>query len=119
MIKKRFGTNLNNNPGTFSERVVAIARSIPHGQVTTYGRIARAAGGGTMSSQSITSILGKAYDRGVTDIPFHRIVYADGRIWIDDTHYASRMKLYAQEDIAIDQKNRVVGVMEKMYLRDF
>lgn len=92
---------------TFSERVVKIARSIPPGRVTTYGRIARAAGGGGMSAQSITSILGKAYDEGVSDIPFHRIVYADGRVWINEEHRAKRMKLYKKEKIEIDEKGRV------------
>ncbi|MFA5853484.1 MAG: MGMT family protein [Patescibacteria group bacterium] len=76
----------------FSERVIELALSIPKGRVTTYGRLARAAGGalhrpvqsgGTMASQSITSILWKAEQRGVKNIPYHRIVYADGRIWID------------------------------------
>ena len=67
----------------FSERVVELALSIPKGRVTTYGRLARAAGGGAMASQSITSILWKAEQRGVKNIPYHRIVYADGRIWID------------------------------------
>ena len=92
---------------TFSEGVIKIALSIPFGRVTTYGRIARAAGGGTMSSQSITGILGKAYDRGERRIPFHRIVYADGRIWIDGRHRQERMKLYKKEGIEIDKKDRI------------
>ena len=58
---------------TFSERVIKIALEIPKGRVTTYGRIARAAGAGPMASQSITSILGKAYTNGIKNIPFHRI----------------------------------------------
>ena len=92
---------------SFSERVVAAARAIPPGHVTTYGRVARAAGGGTMASQSVTSILGKAWEEGVKDIPFHRIVYADGRIWVDERHRAERMKLYKKEGIKIDKRDRV------------
>ncbi len=92
---------------TFSERVVRIALSIPAGRVTTYGRIARAAGGGPMASQSITSILGKAYTHGIKHIPFHRIVYADGRIWVDEKHRKTRLKLYRQEGIVIDAKDRI------------
>ena len=69
---------------TFSERVVEAALTIPKGRVTTYGRLARACGGGTMASQSITSILAKAYGAGEKNIPFHRIVYANGTIWISD-----------------------------------
>ncbi len=92
---------------TFSERVVKIALSIPAGRVTTYGRIAKAAGGGVMASQSITSILSKAWDNGITDIPFHRIVYADGHIWIDNHHKKERLKRYREEGIALDEKNRI------------
>ena len=92
---------------TFSERVIKIALSIPAGRVTTYGRIARAAGGGNMASQSITSILGRAYDNGEKSIPFHRIVYADGRIWIDDVHHKERMRLYKKEGIQVDEKNKI------------
>jgi methylated-DNA-protein-cysteine methyltransferase-like protein len=87
---------------TFGERVVKIARMVPPGRVTTYGRIAKAAGGGAMASQSITAILGKAYEAGITDIPFHRIVYADGRIWIDEKYKATRLALYKKEGIKLD-----------------
>ena len=92
---------------TFSEYVVKLARMIPKGRVTTYGRIARAAGGGTMASQSITAILGKAYNEGVKDIPFHRIVYANGRVWIDDIHKKERLCLYKKEGIELDTNNKI------------
>jgi methylated-DNA-protein-cysteine methyltransferase-like protein len=87
---------------TFSERVVKIARMVPPGRVTTYGRIAKAAGGGAMASQSITTILGKAYETGITDIPFDRIVYANGRIWIDEKYKATRLALYKKENITLE-----------------
>lgn len=90
----------------FSDRVLRAALSIPQGRVSTYGRIARAAGGGALSSQSITNILSKAQKNNPT-IPFHRIVYSDGRIWINSKHYARRMKLYKKEGIEIDSKNRI------------
>ncbi len=99
---------------TFSDRVVRIALLIPPGQVSTYGRIAKAAGGGPMSSQSITAILGKAYDSGITDIPFHRIVYADGRIWIDQRHKAKRIKLYKKEGIEIEN-GKIKDFERKLY----
>jgi methylated-DNA-protein-cysteine methyltransferase-like protein len=84
---------------TFSDRVVELALSIPKGRVTTYGAISRAAGGGSMAAQSITSILGKAWQAGNHKIPFHRIVYADGRIWIDARHRKERMQMYKKEKI--------------------
>lgn len=100
---------------TFSDRVVQLALSIPPGKVTTYGRIARAAGGGPMASQSITSILSKAWDKGEKNIPWHRIVYADGRIWIDEKHRSERMKLYQKEEIAIDKSSRVANFRDLLF----
>lgn len=94
-------------PSTFSERVIKIALSIPPGRVTTYGAIARAAGGGAMSAQSITSILSKAYHGGATTIPFHRIVYSNGRIWTSPEYHQRRLKLYKKEGITIDTNNRI------------
>lgn len=87
---------------TFSQRVIDIALMIPPGKVTTYGRIAKAAGAGPMASQSITTILGKAYNEGQKDIPFHRIVYANGTIWVDESHRAKRLALYKKEGIKLD-----------------
>lgn len=92
---------------TFSERVLKLALSIPKGRVSTYGRIARAAGSGPMASQSITSILSKAWDKGNHKIPWHRIVYSDGHVWIDDKHRAERMKLYKKEGIKVDSKGKI------------
>ena len=92
----------------FSERVVELALSIPEGRVTTYGRLAREAGGGAMASQSITSILWRAERRGVKGIPYHRIVYADGRVWMDERHRAERLALYRKEGIVLDEDDRIV-----------
>ena len=100
---------------TFSDRVVEAAMAIPPGQVTTYGRLARAAGAGPMASQSITSILGKAYDKGNKKIPFHRIVYADGHIWVDAKHRAERLKLYKKEKIELDKNDRIKDFADKLF----
>ncbi len=100
---------------TFSERVLKIALSIPKGRVTTYGRIARAAGAGPMASQSITSILGKAYNAGNRTIPFHRIVYADGRIWADGPYRKKRLALYKKEGIKIDKNDRIIDFEKKLF----
>jgi alkylated DNA nucleotide flippase Atl1 len=100
---------------TFSERVIKIALAIPIGRVTTYGRIARAAGAGPMSSQSITTILGKAYMSGVKNIPFHRIVYADGKVWISDEYKNKRLSLYKKEGIKLDKNNRIVNFRDVLF----
>jgi methylated-DNA-protein-cysteine methyltransferase-like protein len=100
---------------TFSERVVRLALMIPAGKVTTYGRIAVAAGGGAMASQSVTNILGKAYMAGEKNIPFHRIVYANGKVWIDDVHREKRLRLYKKEGIIIDKKGLIQDFRDKLF----
>lgn len=101
---------------SFSERVVEAVLSVPSGRVITYGRLARACGAGPMASQSITSILGKAYMAGEKAIPFHRIVYANGRIWTSGGRDAGRMKLYKKEGIEIDEKGRAKDFNDKLFL---
>lgn len=109
MIRKKFG----NPTATFSERVVRVALLIPKGKVATYGQIARAAGGGNMASRSVTGILAKAYFAGEKNIPFHRIVYANGKIWINDEYYKERMKRYKEEGIEVDERGRIKDFEEK------
>ena len=100
---------------TFGERVVKLALMVPAGKVTTYGRIAIAAGGGTMGSRSITAILGKAYMAGEKGIPFHRIVYANGRVWIDETHRAKRLQLYKKEGIQLKENGEIKNFQDKLF----
>ncbi len=111
---------------TFSERVLKAVLSIPKGRVTTYGRIARACGAGPMASQSITTILGKAYDAGEKRIPWHRIVYAGGKVWLparttnlvqsggDDKYKKERMSLYKKEGIEVDSKTGKIKNFEEI-----
>jgi methylated-DNA-protein-cysteine methyltransferase related protein len=100
---------------TFSQIVVELALMIPHGKVTTYGALARMAGGGTMSSQTITSVLAKAYNNGETRIPFHRIVYSDGRIWSSPEYDKQRKALYKKEGIEINDKNKIIDFEDKLF----
>lgn len=97
---------------TFGERVVELALTIPPGRVTTYGDLARAAGGTPITAQSITGILGKAETNGVKGIPWHRIVYSGGKIWVNDERRAERLRLYKKEKIKIDDQDRVVDFEE-------
>ena len=100
-------------PGLFSQRVVELAKQIPFGRVTTYGYLAVCAGGHPMLAQMITHILGK-HDQN-DDIPYHRIVYADGRVWLDPKHQKERLKLYKKEGIKLDTKNRIVDFEKKFF----
>lgn len=97
---------------TFGERVVELALTIPPGRVTTYGDLARAAGGTPMTSRSVSGILGRAEMAGVKGIPWHRIVYSGGKVWFDEDTRAKRMRLYKKENIQIDEKDRIIDFEE-------
>lgn len=98
---------------TFSERVIEVALAIPKGRVSTYGRIAQAAGGkGPMSAQSVTRILGKASRDGVKNIPYHRIVYANGHAWMSPEYRKHRLALYKKEGIKLDEKDKIINFKE-------
>ncbi len=115
LVKKKFGNNHSFLDLSFSERVVKLALAVPPGRVVTYGDLAVAAGGGAMAAQSITSVLGKAYAAGETKIPLHRIVYADGRVWLSPEYEKKRRALYAAEGIVLDERGRVENFAEKRF----
>lgn len=100
---------------TFGERVVALSLKIPPGKVTTYQILAKKAGGGSMAHRSVTAILGKAWNNGETRIPWHRIVYSDGRVWISPENKSKRLALYKKEGIRLDKRNRIVDFWDKVH----
>lgn len=102
--------------GTFSQRVWELATSIPEGRVTTYGIIARTAGGGGQAARSISSILSKSPNPGA--IPWHRIVYAGGKVWMSEEHDAQRRELYELEGIEVTQKNVIKNFEDVVYYFD-
>ncbi len=99
--------------GEFSRKVVKLALQIPPGRVTTYGLLAAAAGGHPMMSRMITHILGKSTE--VDKIPFHRIVYSNGKIWFDPEHNKWRDKLYKEEGIKVDKNNKIIDFEKIIY----
>jgi len=86
----------------FTQRVWELGISIPAGRVTTYGAIAKAAGGGGQAARSISSILSKYPNQGV--VPWHRIVYAGGKTWLTADCEDTRRELYAMEGIYVNEK---------------
>ncbi len=104
---------MKNKPCEFSKKVVELTLTIPPGRVTTYGLLCAAAGGHPMLSRMITHILGKSDQ--VDQIPFHRIVYSNGKIWLDPEHNQWRDKLYKQEGIKVDKNNKIVDFEKILY----
>lgn len=103
------------NMKTFSEKIVELALQVPAGYVTTYGHLARRAGVGGQAARSVNAILSKAHNKGVLGIPFHRIVYAGGRIWSNETYRGQRIQLYKAEGIELNKKGFVVDFEEKLW----
>jgi len=101
---------------SFSARVYDLALQIPPGRVTTYGILAKAAGGGVMAARSITSILGKAPNQST--IPYHRIVYAGGKVWWNDEHRKKRQKMFKVEGIEVNEKGKIKDFEEVVYYFD-
>lgn len=98
---------------SFSARVYDLALQIPPGRVTTYGILAKAAGGGAMAARSITSILGKAPNQSA--IPYHRIVYAGGRVWWNDEYQQKRQAMFKTEDIEVNDKGKIKNFEDILY----
>ena len=59
----------------FSERVLAVVRNIPRGQVMTYGQVARLAGS-PGAARAVGSIMKQNFDQ---NIPCHRVIRSDGQ----------------------------------------
>lgn len=97
----------------FSAIVWELATSIPEGKVTTYGHLARAAGGGGQAARSITGILSKAPNQRA--IPYHRIVYAGGHIWCTKEHEKKRLALYKREGIIVDNNGKIENFDEVLW----
>lgn len=61
---------------TFTEKVYAYVKTIPAGQVRTYGEVA-AAIGYPLSTRAVGSALAKNYDK---EVPCHRVIKSDGSL---------------------------------------
>jgi len=107
---------MTNQPGEFTKKVWELAKSIPTGRVTTYGLLAVTAGGHPMMSRMITSILSKCPNP--ENIPFHRIVYANGQVWLSPGYKTARLKLYEKEGIKLDKHNRIIDFEKLVYTFD-
>lgn len=107
---------MKQKPGEFSKKVCQLAQKIPPGRVTTYGLLTAYAGGHPMLSQMITHILSR-YEHPEL-IPFHRIVYSDGRVWMSPKYEKERLKLYNKEGIKLDKKGKIIDFEKIVFTFD-
>lgn len=64
-------------PSIFTQQVIEVIRMIPEGRVSTYGRVARAAGH-PLGARQVSWLLHSASQK--YHLPWHRVVNAKGRI---------------------------------------
>ena len=98
---------------TFSERLIQLALSIPPGRVATYGSLAKAAGGTGQAARSVSAILSKYPNQAA--IPWHRIVYAGGKVWFSNESEAKRHELFAIEGVLVNQKGYIQDFDEVLF----
>lgn len=77
----------------FARRVHQVVKSIPSGQVMTYGEVAKLAGS-PGASRAVGTILSKNYD---PKIPCHRVIKADGTLGKYNRGNEVKRKLLKQE----------------------
>ena len=85
----------------YVDRIRRLIRAIPRGTVSSYGRIAAAAGN-PRGARAVVWIL-----RGTDNLPWHRVVAADGGISLpDEAGDRQRARLEA-ENVGFDGNGRV------------
>ena len=95
----------------FQLKVWEAVESIPEGKVTTYGHIARASGKPN-AARYISRIIGQHPD--AKDLPWHRIVYANGTIWCPEEYKEIRHKRYKKEGIEL-KGDKIVNFSDVLY----
>ncbi len=93
----------------FYHRVYAVVRRIPHGKVTSYGRIAGMLGAPNAARAVGYALRAHKDDDHTEEIPWHRVVNSQGRISIVNREHGAKeqAKLLRAEGIAVDDKLRI------------
>ncbi|MEN4010507.1 MAG: MGMT family protein [Chloroflexota bacterium] len=87
-----------------NQRIFALVRQIPAGKVASYGQIARIVGQGVSARQVGYAL---ASLRSATDVPWQRVINAQGRISLPGVGGAIQKKLLLEEGIEFDENDRV------------
>ena len=89
-----------------AEKIFAVIRAVPRGQIASYGEIARRAGL-PGRARLVASVLSSNDDH---ELPWHRILRSDGRIAFPPDHasFAEQMQRLRAEGVTIEN-GRVQG----------
>ena len=88
---------------TFSDRVLQIVSRIPPGRVATYGDIARIAGR-PRAARAVGTLMRTAPRR---DLPYHRVIAANGRLGGYGGRTAMKAALLAAEGMVV-RRDRIL-----------
>ncbi|UQZ34693.1 DNA methyltransferase [Paenibacillus sp. PK3_47] len=91
----------------FTEKVIAIIRSIPEGKVMTYGGVARAAGSPRAARQVVRILhsMSRKYK-----LPWHRVINAQGRIALGIDESGAMQKLYLLGEGVLFDDNEIIDL---------
>lgn len=89
---------------SIQERIYDVVRQIPPGKVASYGQIARIVGLG-ISAQMVGFALAGLKEG--SDVPWQRVINAQGRISLPGMGGAHQKSLLLEEGIEIDEKGQI------------
>ena len=90
---------------SLSERIALVVRSIPHGEVATYGQVAAIAGNPRAARQVVRTL--KMWSRS-RNLPWHRVVNREGRISLPPGGgYEEQRGLLEAEGVAFGLDGRI------------
>ena len=100
----------------FYEKVYAIVRLIPKGQVTSYGRIAEmleSSGAARQVGYAMSALKNKAKDPDYANIPWQRVVNHVGEISIKGSDHGRLMQAELLQDEGVEVSEKLKIDMQK------
>jgi len=89
---------------TFTQRLVEVIKSIPRGQVATYGQLAAMAGNPRGARQVVRVLASLSAKEG---LPWHRVINARGTISLTGAGFDEQKALLEAEGVAVDGRGAV------------
>ena len=89
---------------TFTQRLVEVIKSIPRGNVATYGRLAAMAGNPRGARQVVRVLASLSAKEG---LPWHRVINARGTISLTGAGFDEQKALLEAEGVAVDGRGAV------------
>lgn len=89
---------------SFTKKVIAIIKSIPRGNIATYGQIADLAGN-RFAARQVVWILSSQSDKH--KLPWHRVINSQGKIGLRGEGYKIQKKLLLKEGIIFNSKSKI------------